>query len=98
MEHNVNILRNSTPFVYYINNERHTYYPDFIIDNCYYEIKGQHTSQTDIKLNAVKDSGKDIKLLEELDIQPYLNYCISKYGKNFYELYDKDKPSFRNYS
>lgn len=39
LEHNIDIVRNKTGFKYQYNNQEHLYYPDFIVNNEYIEIK-----------------------------------------------------------
>lgn len=39
LEHNIDIVRNKTGFKYEYNNQEHFYYPDFIVNNEYIEIK-----------------------------------------------------------
>ena len=75
-------------------NNYHTYYPDFVVNNKdIYEIKGRQKPEDLLKLKAAAEQGYKITLIDSKTIKPYLNYCISKYGKKFYSLYDSDKPS-----
>ena len=92
LDHNINILRNDTPFKYLYENKVHNYYPDFIIDNVYYEIKGRYTDKDIAKLNQF-DSSKTLVVIDSKSIYKYLKYCEKTYGKNFAStLYDRNFP------
>ena len=39
LENGINITRNTRGFKYFYNNEEHTYYPDFIVNDTYIELK-----------------------------------------------------------
>lgn len=60
------------------------YFPDFELNGEYYEIKGFWSNKTELKLQAAKDQNIKIKLLTKTEIKPYLEYAISKYGKEFW--------------
>ena len=85
LDNNINIERNKEGFEYVYENETHLYYPDFIINNEYYEIKNFFSDLTDAKVNQCPHK---INILYKEDIKPYLEYVINKYGKNFISLYD----------
>lgn len=61
------------------------YYPDFIVEDKIYEIKGYMTEKDYSK----REQNPDVIFLFESDLFPILNYVINKYGKDFYKLYDK---------
>lgn len=87
IDHNIKFSRNHDKFKYIYNNKVYMYYPDFIVDNAYIEIKGYWVGKWEAKLNQFP---KDLNLivLYKNDIKPYIDYCINKYGKNFIDLYD----------
>jgi len=94
LEHDIKIKRCHDYFEYEFKGERHKYYPDFIVDNCYIETKGYHTPQVDAKIKAVN---KPIKLLYKKDLLYCFEYIKDKYGKpplRIYELYDNHKPKY----
>lgn len=67
-------------------NKQHKYFPDFITDDGIIEIKAVNTEIVEIKHKY----NPDIKILYKKDIQHCLNYVISKYGNEFWNiLYDK---------
>lgn len=94
LDNHISVIRNQTDkFLYYYNQEKHYFYPDFIIDNCYYEIKNYPSDLTNAKLTYFPKD-KQIKVLYYHDIEKYLEYAESVYGKHFYKLYDRCYPSW----
>jgi len=83
LEHNINIKRNTDKRKYIWEGVEKSYTPDFIVDGKVTEIKGYKTDQWLAKHKA----NPDIEVLYEKEMQPILNYVISKYGKNYIELY-----------
>lgn len=86
LENNIIFERNKEGFEYFHEGKKHTYYPDFIIDNVYYELKGFHNEIVDSKILHFP---YELKVLYKKDVDIYLDYVISKYGKNFTSLYDE---------
>lgn len=97
-EHGSNISRCTDYFSYKCGNKTHRYFPDFKIDDTYYEIKGKHLLSDDrtklidpkLKITTEKDIAKmnciiknNVKLLSNEDIKPYLKYVSDKYGRNY---------------
>lgn len=83
-------------FKYIVNNIEHYYYPDFLVNNKYIEIKGDQfltengmicpwdETKNDIyneKYQCMIDN--NVKILREKDIIPILDYIEIKYGKNY---------------
>ena len=89
IDHNINIKRNtSDAFMYTYNGKIHRYYPDFIVNNEYVEIKGYHTDLVDIKTDSVVMSGKTIKVLYKNDLQYAFDYVKNHYVyKTLTDLY-----------
>ena len=85
LEHGLNISRNKQKRTYIWNNEQHIYIPDFITEQGIIQIKG-YINQ---KWNEKRLQNPDVKVLYKDQIQPYLQYAISKYGKDFIRLYQK---------
>lgn len=93
---NIYIKRNTEGFDYVYSNKKHKYYPDFIINDTYIEIKNYYNDQVQAKIDYFPKDKKLIVLYKK-DIQICIDYCKEKYGKKFWEvLYDKDKPSCNN--
>ena len=93
LDHNIVFCRNTESFPYEYNGTIHYYYPDFIVDNIYYEIK---SFKNDKVYNKCRDFPKEKQLviIDQEKIQPYLDYCESTYGKDFFTLYDRTSPSW----
>lgn len=93
-DHSIQVMRNQEGFKYEFEGKSHKYYPDFIIDDTYYEIKSRCRA---IDLVKIRELSKihSIILIDEVSIRPYLKYCEQTYGKNFAEyLYDSNFPSW----
>lgn len=79
-QHNIKWIKNKKSFRYIFENEEHSYYPDFYLEdfNLYIEIKGQETEKDLAKYKSVKDlivlKQNDIKKIKtgEFDIFEYL--------------------------
>lgn len=87
LEHDIHFSRNKEKFNYLYEGNIHYYLPDWIIENTYYEIKGYWSEQWEAKLNQFPKD-KNLIVISEKEIQPYLKYVIDKYGKNFISLYE----------
>lgn len=99
LDHNIDIKRCDKTFEYKLNGKKHTYHPDFIIDETIIEIKGY--DRNDVKVKELSSKGSKYKLLFEKDLIPYFEYVSKTYNKkyrkkwnNFYELYDNYKPKY----
>lgn len=90
LDHNIQIERNTKGFPYEFKGRKHLYYPDFIVNNEYVEIKGFWKEEVDIKASAVD---KPIKILYFKDMDYIFSYIKEKYNKvvdkNIQELYEK---------
>lgn len=95
LDHNVIFKRNYKGFSYKFQNKDYKYYPDFIINNTYIEIKNYKSDRVTAKIDQFP-SEELLVVLYLSDIKICIDYCIEVYGKNFTELYDKDKPSWIN--
>lgn len=93
LEHNTTIDRNTDGFPYIYDNETHLYFPDFIINNEYIEVKNYNTDVVQAKINQFPKD-KVLKVLFKPDMKKYIKYCVDKYGKHYTTMYDKDKPSW----
>ena len=79
-QHNIKWIKNKKSFRYIFENEEHSYYPDFYLEdfNLYIEIKGRETEKDKAKYKSVKDlivlKQNDIKKIKtgEFDIFEYL--------------------------
>ena len=97
IDNNIKIERCKEKFTYTIDNVQHYYYPDFIVNNVIYEIKGR-ILEADLSKFEQFPKNRTLKILFQKDIKFYLSYCKNKYGKNFTELlYDKQLPNYMNF-
>lgn len=90
LDHGIKIERNVTGFDYTFDSKQHLYYPDFIVNGKYIEIKNFRSKLTDAKLSFFP---YDIEIYYSDTIEPFLNYVKSKYGNNFINLYEEKKES-----
>lgn len=87
LEHNINIKRNTEGFEYEFKGKKSKYYPDFLVNNEYVEIKNYKSELTDAKISQFPHEIQVLyKNLMKISVLPY---TISKYGKNFVSLYEK---------
>lgn len=90
LDHQIKFQRNTKGFEYEYNNQKHKYYPDFILENnLYIEIK-----------NFLQDKDKEkfkqfpyqLKVLFGNDLKECFEYVKQKYNTSYFEkLYDKSK-------
>lgn len=64
------------------------YYPDFIVNGEYIEIKGVKKGQD---VRKIENFPHPIVVLERKQMKPYLDYCRVKYGSDLTKLYEKKK-------
>lgn len=87
LEHNIKFERNKQGFEYLFEDKKHKYYPDFILENgTYVEVKGWMTKQNEEKINQFEH---ELIIIKKKEIKLYLDYAISKYGKDFIYLYNE---------
>ena len=94
LDMNHNVQRNSESFDY-ITTEGldRKFFPDFKIEDTFYEIKGGYDKQAECKLKAFP---KDLSLewISTKEIQFYIDYAKSRFGRDFYTIYDRNYPSW----
>lgn len=89
LDHGVSFERNKESFSYEYKGKKHLYYPDYIIDGKFYEVKGYWSELVDIKTAAVPGG---VTVLYEDDLKYCFNYVSEKYlngGDQFQTLYEK---------
>lgn len=95
-DHGVEFKRNiKESFLYYYKGSYHYFFPDFIINDEYYELKGYESEQTGAKIKYFPKN-KVLHVLYYKELKRYIDYAIDTYGKDYYKLYDVDKPSWMN--
>ena len=85
LDHKIPFERNHQGFTYMFENKEYKYYPDFIQNEEYIEIKGYLRPNDKFKFEQFP--GK-LKILYEKDIQEQFIYCKQMYGHQFIELYE----------
>lgn len=86
LDNNIQIERNHKYFEYTFEGKTYKFYPDFIVDGEFVEIKGFYTP----KNKAKREQYPDIKFIDKPEINKFLDYAISEYGPDFINLYDSD--------
>ncbi len=85
LEHGIIFERNKVGFEYNFKNKKSLFYPDFIIDGEYVEIKNYNSKRLEAKLKFFPHK---IEVLYKKDLKYTFDYVIKKYGKNYVELYE----------
>jgi hypothetical protein len=85
LENSIEIERNKKGFYYLYEGKESKFYPDFIVDGKYIEIKNFISDLTDAKIEYFPYK---IDVIYKDGIGKYLEYAKNKYGKNFISLYD----------
>lgn len=88
-----NIRRNKDYFIYQFEGAEHRYYPDFVIDDTYYEIKGYKDDKFFEKVKQFP-SDKKLVIVDYTTINDYIKVVVDHFGEDFCTLYDVDKPSW----
>lgn len=86
LDHNIKFERNREGFEYIHDGKKSKYYPDFIIDDGYLEIKNFRSELTDSKISQFPHKIK--VYYKDYMKEHILPYVVEKYGKNFIELYE----------
>jgi len=86
LENHIPFERNNEGFTYIFKNKEHKFYPDFIKDGVYYEIKNYNNEIVKAKNDAFPFK---LKILYKEDLKIIFDYVVSKYGKDYIKLYDK---------
>ena len=90
LEHDIKFERNTKGFDYTYNNKIKRFYPDFIINDTYIEIKNFNSPITLAKISCFPVNLK-LKVLYKKDMTIYLSYVKEKYGKDFWKLLTDEK-------
>jgi hypothetical protein len=90
IDKSIKFTRNKEGFEYVYLEKTYKYYPDFIINDVYYEIKGRRSyNDLDEKSKAkISNFKKPLVVLYQNDMQHILEYVINTYGTNFTLLYE----------
>lgn len=84
------INRCDVTFNYLMKEIQHTYFPDFIMDNIIYEVKGRELEDVEFKTKSVIDKGYKIEVIRKKEITPIIKAIKEKYNvKDITTLYDE---------
>jgi hypothetical protein len=83
-DHNIDVRRCDETRYYTINKEEHKFFPDFVVRDKIYEIKGINDDVN----KAKQEYNPDVVFLYRDDVEKYIKYAKETYG-NFIKLYDK---------
>lgn len=93
LDNDIDVKKCTENFEYVYNGKKHLYYPDFVIDDVIYEIKGFFRENDYYKIEAVKSYGRKIVVLVLKDINHMINYVKKKYNtNNLVTVYEDYKP------
>lgn len=84
LEHNQPFIRNTEGFDYVYNDSMHKYYPDFIVNGKYVEIKGYEIEKDTYKWKMFPHP---LIVLKKKDLKEMLDYAKQKYGNDLALLY-----------
>ena len=91
-ENGFDIIKNPTPIEYYIEGVRHLYYPDFIVNGQYVEIKGEHLIDNDgylyyelsynssLLMNGLKECNTEDYSIKDINSKPMWLDFLDNYG------------------
>lgn len=93
---NIDIKRNNIGLEYFFENKKHLYYPDFIINETFYEIKGDMFFENDKMINPFDRTQDDffeakhqcginnnVIFIRLEDMLPILNFIDNTFGENY---------------
>ena len=87
LEHEIRIERCKESFEYQFEGKTHKYFPDFIVEGTYVEIKGFDTAKVKAKIDQFPKD-KPFRILHEADLSSVFSYVTQKYGEDFIRLYE----------
>lgn len=83
------IKRCDLTFNYIMNDIQHIYFPDFIMSNIIYEVKGRELEDVKFKTEAVIEAGYKIAIIRRKEILPIIKLIQKNYNvKDITMLYD----------
>jgi hypothetical protein len=89
LDNGIPIARNEVGFLYKYGKKELRYYPDFIVDGKYVEIKGKMDRKSKSK---IRQFPHELLVIGPLEIKMYLGYAKKKYGDRFSRLMKNDLP------
>lgn len=83
LDHGLNIKRNLESFDYTFENKPRKYFPDFIVNDEFVEVKGYTSKQFEAKKQQFP---YNLNIIDSEKIKPILKYVIDKWGINFVDI------------
>jgi len=83
LDHGISIRRNTKGFLYTYYGKKHLFYPYFLVNCSYVEIKGKLDRKNKAKIRQFPEQ---ITVITRKEIQRYLTYAREKHGNNFWKL------------
>ena len=93
IDHDVPFVRNYEGFTYTFKNKEYKFYPDFITNDVFVEIKGYLDEKNKSKITQFNN---ELIILDKRNIKPYIEYVVKKYGNNYIELYENNPYKLKN--
>ena len=84
-DNDIDIIRNKEGFKYLFNDKEYRFYPDFILNGIYVEVKGYMDDKNKAKISQFKEN---LIVIDKYKIKPYIEYAIQLYGENYISLYE----------
>jgi len=86
LDHGIKFKRNKEFFNYTFKGKTKKYYPDFLIEDTFIEIKGYKSVEFEAKLKQLP-KGTKIRVLYKDDLKSILEYVVTNYGSDYIRLY-----------
>lgn len=83
-DHSIQFTRNTEGFAYTFEGKRYKFYPDFIVDGGYVEVKGWLDAKNKAKITQFD---RPLIVLGKAEMKPLLSYAIKTYGDDFVNMY-----------
>lgn len=85
LDNNLDIMRNTKSFNYVYENKLRKYFPDFFVSGKYIEIKNYNNPNVQAKIDQFPND-ETLLVLYWKDVKFYYDYCVNKYGKEFWTV------------
>jgi hypothetical protein len=87
LDNHIPVQRCTKKFPYTFKGSTRNYFPDFIVNDIYVEIKGYITEQT---ISKIEQFPEKLLVLCEDDLQFIFDYVKEKYGNDYIKLYENN--------
>lgn len=93
LDKGISFKRNTQGFEYNFKGEIHRYFPDFIMNDFFIEIKGILKEKDRYKIEQFPFK---LKVLFKKDLKEVFNYVVKTYGGDFIKLYENNPHKIRS--